>query len=86
MKKVWLALNYWQGYTRTNIFGTSSKAMMPWDDSPQSISIFTLERFIDSIFELVDIWTETTKESEYLELLDLLTQGITKVRQATKEG
>lgn len=40
-------------------------------------------RFVDSIFELVDIWTETTEESEYLEMLDLLTQGITKVRHET---
>lgn len=44
---------------------------------------FYSERFVNSIFELVDIWTETTEESEYLELLDLLTQGITKVRRVT---
>lgn len=44
----------------------------------------SLGRFVDSIFELVDIWTETTEESEYLELLDLLTQGITKVRSETE--
>lgn len=39
-------------------------------------------RFIDSIFELVDIWTETAEEQEYLDLLELLTAGITKVGQA----
>lgn len=41
-------------------------------------------RFIDSIFELVDIWTETTEEQEYLDMLDLLTRGITKVCNATR--
>lgn len=41
-------------------------------------------RFIDSIFELVDIWTETTEEQEYLDMLDLLTRGITKVCDATR--
>lgn len=41
-------------------------------------------RFIDSIFELVDIWTETTEEQEYLGMLDLLTRGITKVCDATR--
>lgn len=45
---------------------------------------FSLDRFIDSMFELVDIWTETTEESEYLEMLDLLTEGITKVRRAIR--
>lgn len=52
--------------------------------NPEPISIFTLDRFVDSIFELVDIWTETAEESEYLEMIDLLTQGITKVRPVTK--
>lgn len=31
------------------------------------------------MFELVDIWTETTEEQEYLDLLNLLVNGITKV-------
>lgn len=32
------------------------------------------------MFELVDIWTETAEEQEYLDLLDLITTGITKVQ------
>lgn len=33
------------------------------------------------MFELVDIWTETTEELEYLNLFDLIINGITKVHQ-----
>lgn len=52
-------------------------------DIPASSSCQSLnyrDRFIDSIFELVDIWTETVEEQEYLDLLDLITTGITKVQ------
>lgn len=42
-------------------------------------TVYPTKRFADSMFELVDIWTETTEEQEYLDLLSLITNGITKV-------
>lgn len=38
------------------------------------------------MFELVDIWTETVEEQEYLDLLDLITTGITKVHTRRRGG
>ena len=36
--------------------------------------------FIESMFELTDIWTTTTEESEYIHFLATLYHRITKVR------
>lgn len=38
------------------------------------------------MFELVDIWTETAEEQEYLDLLELITTGITKVCNIERAG
>lgn len=32
------------------------------------------------MFELVDIWTETTEEQEYVNLFDFIINGMTKVQ------
>ncbi|CAM9534383.1 unnamed protein product, partial [Ectocarpus fasciculatus] len=55
-----------------------TNAMKDWEKDNEGLDTMNLDRFIDSIFELVDIWTETTEEQEYLDMLDLLTRGITK--------
>ncbi|CAM9156359.1 unnamed protein product [Ectocarpus sp. 12 AP-2014] len=55
-----------------------TNALKDWEKDNAGLDTMNLDRFIDSIFELVDIWTETTEEQEYLDMLDLLTRGITK--------
>ncbi|CAM9541455.1 unnamed protein product, partial [Ectocarpus sp. 4 AP-2014] len=55
-----------------------TNALKDWEKDNAGLETMNLDRFVDSIFELVDIWTETTEEQEYLDMLDLLTRGITK--------
>eukprot|EP00752_Nemacystus_decipiens_P011375 g10109.t1 len=65
-------------YPPVDLSWAMTNAMKDWEKDNAGLETMNLHRFVDSMFELVDIWTETTEESEYLEMLDLLTQGITK--------
>eukprot|EP00903_Cladosiphon_okamuranus_P017344 g15979.t1 len=65
-------------YPPVDLSWAMSNALKDWEKDNAGLETMNLNRFVDSIFELVDIWTETTEESEYLEMLDLLTEGITR--------
>ncbi|CAM9187498.1 unnamed protein product, partial [Phaeothamnion confervicola] len=43
------------------------------------------DHFLESMFELVDIWTDSSEESEYLELMGLICAGITVAVAQSKE-
>ncbi|CAM9636375.1 unnamed protein product [Discosporangium mesarthrocarpum] len=57
-----------------------SNATKDWERDSRGSEVMDYSRFIDSMFELVDIWTDGVEEEEYTDMLDLIREGIAKAR------
>ncbi|CAM9717051.1 unnamed protein product [Chrysoparadoxa australica] len=63
-----------------------ASAERDWVMDSQGESRMSFRRFADSLFELVDIWTDTADEKEYCDMITRITSGIAKEYLSQEDG